>query len=236
MRTILIHGASTAAGWFDMEYAGWANRLHLNALHANRQNPWEAVMIQNTSIPGNTLPGIMKELNQIEKFRRLGQVTTILAIGLNESKLMSGATRPLVSLDRFKSALNDYANCAESMGANVMYVGTEMLYRDTIVTENGNIFENDLVAEYDYLIEEEAARRGAPYVSLVNLFNKIGPEIAVAPDGYHPSAIGHAAIHGAVVDALRPFESFNKISLSDENASNPDITNHLTGLAEGAKG
>ena len=209
MRTLLIHGASTAAGWYDMERAGWASRLHQEALQVNRVNPQEAVVVQNTSIPGNTLLGVMKDLEGVSKYKKLGTVTAILAIGLNESKIMAGRTRPLVSLDRFQDALGSYSDQVEAQGGNVLFLGTEALRESTIVTENGNTFEDDLVAEYDYILETIAAERGYPYVSMVNTLSRLGLENTVSADGYHPNALGHKAICEALKVALAPYESFS---------------------------
>lgn len=202
MRTILIHGASSAAGWYDMERGGWANRLSKNALDVNLANPQEAVMIQNHSIPGNTLPGILKDIDRVDTYRRLGSVTAILAIGLNEAKIMNGATRPLVTPSRFQGFLSDYSKAMRERSVNVVYLGTEVLTKETIVTENGNTFEDDLVAEYDALIDERAQEDDMPYISLARLFKASGFEASVATDGYHPSAIGHAAIHAAISQEL----------------------------------
>ena len=198
MKTILIHGASTAAGWYDMERAGWVNRLHIEALHTNKESPQEAISIQNASIPGNTLLGIMKDIDRVDRYRKLGSVTAILAIGLNESKIMKGRNRPLVSLEKFQSALSEYGDYVESRGGELVYVGTEVLLDSTIVTENGNTFEDDLVAEYDALIEQQAAKTGSPYVSLETLFSEAGVENAVASDGYHPNELGHELIYRSI--------------------------------------
>lgn len=224
MKTILIHGASTAAGWYDMERAGWVNRVHLDALHVNKESPQEAISIQNASIPGNTLLGIMKDIDRVDRYKKLGSVTAILAIGLNESKILQGRNRPQVSLDRFRTALDEYSGYVESRGGDLVYVGTEVLLQSTIVTENGNTFEDDLVAEYDALIEQQAAKTGSPYVSMETLFSQVGTESAIAADGYHPSALGHELIYRAVKRqlALRKHGVFE-----DESEVPADITGIL---------
>jgi lysophospholipase L1-like esterase len=223
MKTILIHGASTAAGWYDMERAGWVNRLHLDALHANEECPQEAISIQNASIPGNTLLGIMKDIDRVDRYKKLGSVTAILAIGLNESKIMKGRNRPLVSLDKFQSALDEYGNYVESRGGNLVYLGTEALLNDTIVTENGNTFEDDLVAEYDALIQQQAAKTGSPYVSMEDLFSQIGIESAVAADGYHPNAFGHELIYRSIKRQL----ALRELGSLEAGAVPVDITSQL---------
>ena len=222
MKTILIHGASTAAGWYDMEHAGWANRLHLDALRANIERPEEAITIQNTSIPGNTLLGVMKDIDRVDRYKKFGSVTAVLAIGLNESKIMKGRSRPLVSLDRFRLALDEYGDYVESRGSEVIYLGTEVLLENTIVTENDNTFEDDLVAEYNDLIERQADKSGSLYVSPKNLFNEVGIENAVAADGYHPNALGHELIYRAIKKQL-----LLRNRGLDEQTDLSDITSHL---------
>lgn len=213
-----------------MERGGWANRLNKDVLEVNLVNPQEAVMVQNRSVPGNTLPGVLnKDIGAVDVYRRLGSVTTILAIGLNEAKIMNGATRPLVSLERFQRLLGEYSGVMNKRDVNVVYLGTEVLTRDTIVTENGNTFEDDLVAEYDALIAEQAHKDGMPYISMSQLFEKEGKDVSVAPDGYHPSVLGHAAIHSAVSQELTKLGVF---TVNPETAL-LDITAQLVSDQEG---
>lgn len=203
MRTFLVQGASTAAGWYDMEHAGWVSRFSEEVLPVNRNNPQEATLVQNDAIPGNTLPAVMRDLSRVDRFQRLGKVTAILSIGLNESKIMKGTTRPLVSLERFQESLNMYSEYMNSRNVNVIYIGTELLLQQTIVTENGNLFEDDLTAEYDHILREHAQKQEMPFIDTRAILIEKGPHKAVCDDGYHPNALGHAAISSVVRDTVK---------------------------------
>lgn len=208
MRTVLIQGASTAVGWYDMEGSGWVSRLSSEILPLNQVNPKEAILVQNDAVPGNTLPAVLRDMSRVDKFQRLGKVTTVLAIGLNESKIMSGQTRPLVSLSRFKEALNMYGEYVSARDVNTVYLGTELLTEQTIVTDNGNIFEDDLTDEYDDLIKNHAESLGMPYIHTKGLLRQAGGSEAVCGDGFHPNHIGHAVISSAIKDVIKNFDDF----------------------------
>lgn len=203
MRTILVQGASTAAGWYDMEKAGWPNRVASEVLPLNENNPQEAILVQNESIPGTTLPAILRDISRIDRYQRLGRVTSVLAIGLNESKIRKDRSRPDVSLERFETDLETYSDYMQSRGVNTVYLGTELLLKETIVTEMGNTFESDLTLEYDELLRQQAAKNDMPYISVNGLLGEIGLHRSVSHDGYHPNALGHAAISVAVLDAIK---------------------------------
>lgn len=203
MRTILVQGASTAVGWYDMESSGWVTKLSNEMLPLNQVNPKEAILVQNDAVPGNTLPAILRDMNRVDKFQRLGKVTTILAIGLNESKIMNGQTRPLVSLGRFQEALSMYGEYVSNRGVSTVYLGTELLVGQTVVTDNGNVFEDDLTEEYDDLLRKHAESMDMPYLDTKNLLKQAGGGEAVCGDGFHPNHIGHAAIYSAVRDAVK---------------------------------
>lgn len=223
MKTVLIHGASSAAGWYDMEAGGWANRLNHDALLSNIRNPQEAVVVQNSSIPGNTIVGVLKDLERISMYRRFGGVTTILAIGLNEAKILQGSTKPLVSLKRFRDALERYSDYARGQDVDTIYVGTEPLTHSTIVTENGNTFEDDLVEEYNAQIAEHASVQAMPFVSQAGVFGVERKEKCISPDGYHPSSLGHFALYTAIREELKNLGSF----MVRDALSVTDISSHL---------
>lgn len=203
MRTILIQGASTAAGWYDMEHAGWASRISGEMLRLNQNNPREAILVQNDAVPGNTLPAVLRDISRVDRFQRLGRVTGVLAIGLNESKIMNGSTRPLVSLSRFQESLEMYSEYMQSHNVDVVYVGTELLIRDKIVTENGNIFEDDLTAEYDEVLRQHAEYQKMPFVDTRSILRESDPLLSVCEDGYHPNALGHTALAHMIGDSLK---------------------------------
>ena len=61
MRTVLIQGSSTAAGWHDFERGGWVNRLSTDVLEFNAIHTTEAINFQNDAIPGNTILPILRD-------------------------------------------------------------------------------------------------------------------------------------------------------------------------------
>jgi hypothetical protein len=103
MKTIVVEGASTAFGNFDMEYGGWAARLHLDALRYNQHAPQHPpIRIDNRAVPGSTVPGIAKQYEvNLARYRPLGKVASIVEIGLNESKIMPGMSKPIIRLELF---------------------------------------------------------------------------------------------------------------------------------------
>ncbi len=204
MRTIFIEGASTAFGMHDYERGGWAARLHLDLMAANAANILDPTIVVNRAVPGMTLPAIARNVvPEMVRFRRIGPVTTILSVGMNEAKILPGETKPLISLLQFQLELGKYATHARGLDIPTVYVGPQPIdIQRTVPTSSGSILEDDLLEEYASVMRETAQETDMPFVDTRALLSGHDLSEVLDRDGYHPNSLGHAILHDAVKAAL----------------------------------
>jgi lysophospholipase L1-like esterase len=205
MKTLLVEGASTAFGMHDYERGGWAARLHLGMMAPNAANMIDPTIVVNRAIPGNSLPAILRTAEEdTARFLRIGPVTTILSVGMNEAKIHLGLTRPVISLERFRHDLDAYASIGRQLGVSTVYVGPQPV-NEPLIRSNGtgSMIEDDLVEEYGLAMAGIAHNSAMPFVDPRALFAGYELSDVLNRDGYHPNALGHAILHGAIQDALK---------------------------------
>jgi lysophospholipase L1-like esterase len=207
MRTIYIDGDSTTYGMADLEMGGWPNRLHVAMLRrtADIEN---MIMVANRAMPGRTLPGILREADaNMAYYRRFGEVTAVLQTGMNEVKIFPGSSAPLIPARRFGEQVIRFCVGAFEKDCTPLLVGPPPI--DTShdnPTFSGAVIKDELLVEYGEIVRSVAASTGAAFVDTRAVFAAAGRPLheLLAPDGYHPGALGHAALATAVHSAL-PF-------------------------------
>jgi lysophospholipase L1-like esterase len=205
MRLIAVGGESTAFGYYDEENRnGWAGRLQSRAMHLTQATPLDPAIVRNYALPGRTIVSVARELiPELSRLKRLGDVAAILSIGMNEAKIHQGQTRPLVALDAFGAHLIRYAEDTARLAVPTIYVGLCAVDETrTSPAPSGATIEDDLVEEYDAVLEDLAVSTGMPYVPTRSLQVARGLEATLSPDGCHPNAYGHELIEAAVCNEL----------------------------------
>ncbi len=207
MHTILVEGASTAHGWFDEELNGWTNRLELEMLEHNQTNPAEAIIVDNRALPGIALNGILKnfEADVMWALRVSDRVLPVLSAGLNEAKTSPTGSRSCVSLDRFSAQLGQFFIHARSTGSPAILVGPQWVDEDRTqpVANFGFSVTNSSLEAYSEVMRSIADDEGAVFVDTFAYFRDNGGSELLSRDGCHPNALGHAAMHRQVSEAIR---------------------------------
>lgn len=207
MNIVYIEGDSTTFGMLDLEMGGWPNRLHVATLREATKLE-DATMVMNRAMPGRTLPGILREAEEnMAYYRRFGTVTTVLQTGMNEVKIFRGSNTPIVPARRFGEQITRFCTIAHEQECAPVLVGPPPI--DTSrnnPTFSGAVIKDELLVEYGDIMRTVADNKGIPYVDAREAFASSGRPLheLLAADGYHPNALGHAALANAVHNAL-PF-------------------------------
>ncbi|HSX34481.1 MAG TPA: SGNH/GDSL hydrolase family protein [Candidatus Saccharimonadales bacterium] len=205
MKTIYIEGDSTTFGMQDLEMGGWPNRLHVTMLNKDVEFA-DMTMVQNRALPGRTLPGVLREADaNMKYYRRFSDVTAVLQTGMNEVKIFSGSTTPLILAKRFGELATKFCTTAQDNACATVLVGPPPI--DTSrnnPTFSGAAIKDELLAEYGDILRGVAREQNVPYVDTRAIFAETGrPTLELlSADGYHPNAVGHAALAAAVEAAL----------------------------------
>jgi len=202
---VVIEGSSTAYGYYDAQLHGWANRLRTDVLAYNGANDSTPIVIDNRAIPGMTISAINRELTThlAAQAQRSHQLSSVLSVGINESKVMPGCTRPVVPLTVFRLGVQHFVRRSEQHKARAVLVGPQPPAEDqfTSVT-TGSIIEADLTEEYSEVMRQVAEETGSPFVDVYDLFGDT-PEQYLSDDKIHPNALGHTMLHGAIARELQ---------------------------------
>ena len=208
MRTIYVEGDSTTFGVLDLDKGGWPNRLHV-AMLREATSLDDSTMVINRSMPGRTLPGILREAEaNMADFRRYGSVVAMLQTGMNEVKIFRGSKAPIIPKRRFAEQIVRFCDIAHKQDCEPFLVGPPPI--DTTQdnpTHSGVTIKDELLAEYGDVMRTVANDKGITYIDTRQVFSDSGRPLLelLAPDGYHPGALGHAAIADAVYSALPPY-------------------------------
>jgi lysophospholipase L1-like esterase len=207
VRTVYIEGDSTTYGVGDTEMGGWANRLHVAALKEARGFD-DMTMVVNRSLPGMTLPAILRQTEASMKFfAGLGEVSALVQCGMNEGKIFRGETTPVVPAKRFQSLVTQFCRLARTNDCAPVLVGPPPIdtSRDN-PTFSGATIKDELLIEYGGIMRGVALMEGATYVDTRGVFETTGRPVQelLGQDGYHPNVLGHTAIANAVQAALPP--------------------------------
>lgn len=205
MKRILVDGGSSAYGYRDYEQKGWVNRLGLSTMRMSERYPTNPIVVKNDAEPGRTLPAIAKtHTANAEVYRQAGDVTSVIQVGLNESKIMSGWTRPIISPERFATQILEFCEVQRESGIRTVLVGPQPVDDSrTNRTPEGTLIVDELTASYGDAMREAAEATQTTYVDTRQVFGGMALDQVLAADGYHPNAQGHALIHQAVEATLQ---------------------------------
>lgn len=209
MNIVYVEGGSTAFGALDREMGGWPSRLHVTALR--EATSWEdATMVINRSMPGRTLPGILREAEaNMAYYYKFSPVAAVLQTGMNEVKIFPGSHTPIITAKRFGEQVSRFCAIAREQDCAPVLVGPQPI--DTSRNNTffgGTIIKDELLVEYGDIMRGVAERTGAPYVDTRAIFEGSGRPVQelLSEDGCHPNNLGHAALATAVYNAL-PFNT-----------------------------
>jgi lysophospholipase L1-like esterase len=203
--TIVVEGSSTAYGYYDAQYHGWANRLRMEVQSYNQANTCTPIVIDNRATPGLTVARIVGDIGDDldRQVNRSHQLTSVLAVGINESKIMPGCTRPVMPLTAFGIGVRRCVEYSQALGARTLLVGPQPPGEDQLVSEaTGSTLETDLTEEYSEVMRQVAAETGQPFVDVYGLYGE-APGLYLSDDKIHPNALGHMTLHGAISKELR---------------------------------
>ena len=191
--SICIFGDSTAWGAWDMEKAGWVNRLWL---HVGRREE-NYVEIYNLSISGGTTQIIIDRFENEAKIREADGL--IFQSGGNDSYLKGKNGPNQISLERFGKNLGGIIKKAKNITQNIIFIGFKNVdeAKTMPVAWKDIYYVNTEIKKYDEVMENICKENNIPYLNIFGLL-----ENEDFYDGLHPNSIGHEKIFVQVRDFL----------------------------------
>ncbi len=185
---ICIFGDSIVWGAYDPENGGWATMLK------NYYEEKDGRNVYALGICGDTTEGLLKRL-ELEAFMRQPNLI-IFAIGINDSQFLKKEKRTQISLDRFKSNLEELFNIANKFTDKVVFIGTTNVddSRFTMASYiEDHLYKSEIVKDYNNAIKDFSESKNAPFINVFDLLSKEDLE-----DGLHPNSQGHRKLFNKI--------------------------------------
>lgn len=201
MDNLLIFGDSITTGEFDVEGGGWADRLksHVFKRRLDGTLP-KPIYTYELGIPAQDTAGLKSRiLAEIKAREDPGEVSAVLlAIGINDSKVLKATNKNVVSLSDFKTRYESILFELKENGYACSVVGLTRV-NESVPRTSDTLFVNDEIQKYDGVIQELAAQYSLHYIPVSDLFLERADLLV---DSVHPNAEGHRMMFERVKEHL----------------------------------
>ena len=195
-KVICVFGASTTWGAWDLDKAGWVNRLRLYIDKGNLEDK-HYICVYNLGVDGNTSGDILKRVESECKSRNPDLI--IFSLGGNDS-VCDLNKNPRVPIEKFEKNVLELISISKKFSKNIFFVG---LYgfdesKTMPVEWDKSLFcINEIVEKYDEALRKVTKTENVFYVDVSNLFDKTDFE-----DGIHLDSGGHEKLFNEVKNFL----------------------------------
>jgi len=178
---ICIFGDSITWGAFDYEKGGWVERLKSSLME-------DASIISNLGIYGDTTEGLLERFETEAGTR--GPDALIFAIGINDALMIENIDPD--RLEEFDNNISSLCSLAKEMTDKIIFIGL------TRIEEENGTHQNDVIKEYDSIIEASCKDNGITYIKMFDLLQNDDLE-----DGLHPNSEGHRKMFEKIMETIK---------------------------------
>ncbi len=185
-KIICIFGDSITRGAFDLERAGWTNRLAMFLWEYNYKKTgsyYKGPDVDIFAVDGDIITDVLNRFDfEFKTVEKWGIANIFFAIGINDSGFENGEKRN--NKKNFKIGLEELADkgLKRVEAKNIYFVGLTNINTDMMKSE----FTEKRIAEFDKIIQEVALKKGCQFVPMQGLL-----ETKDLSDGLHPNSDGH---------------------------------------------
>ena len=202
---IVVVGASTAQGYWDME-GGWAERVKREFMQRaiKSKNYYAVPSVFNISIDGDDAIKILKRLNT-ELCTRIGNKNDdviIFQFGVNDSSRQQGEF--IETPTEFKKNYEEIIKIAKNYANNVVLCNILPCNDELVqpVAWNDAIYYyNDRIVEFNAKIKELCSENNLKMIDIFSVFAGADAQ-GLLEDGLHPNSFGHELIYNAVMEEM----------------------------------
>lgn len=202
MRDCLIFGDSITQGFFAID--NWVTLIWSNFLELNPKKRPE-IFIHNLGVAGNTSSDLVKRMSSDISSRNFYKdPIIIIAIGINDSKILRKNKKSEVSLKDFKKNINKLYSIASKKTNKIIFVG--LSYVDESKTnpcfwEPEKTYKNDIIIKFDKVIKIFCKEKN---IAFADIYKKTKKNSYLF-DGLHPNSKGHKIIYKEVIKKIKLF-------------------------------
>ena len=165
MHAILVFGDSIAFGRGNNTQRGWTGRLRKYFESLDEYNA-----IYNLAIPGETSTGLLARIEQeakarTKKIRKEDKHAIILAIGINDSRLLGSSQIPQTRPEVFQENITKLIQIAKTHAQDVVCIGLTPVDEEKTAPYEQTWFTNTRIQEYNAILEEISAQEKIPFLN-----------------------------------------------------------------------
>ncbi|HFK5584154.1 TPA: SGNH/GDSL hydrolase family protein [Elizabethkingia anophelis] len=201
MINCLCFGDSITYGEYDSVSGGWTDILkryfHSRFINENI----EELNVFNLGIGGETTDGIVKRFSaEVAARTSPDQNLIFFAYGANDVALKEGYR--MVESEKFKTNLREVIGKAKEITSHLHIISILPVASaiDGITVPSGKQRSNQIIEEYNQVLQEFAAQYGIAFINLYHSFFK-EKDILLSDDGVHPNDKGYQFI----AEHIKPF-------------------------------
>lgn len=201
MINCLCFGDSITYGEYDGVSGGWTDILkryfHSRFINENI----EELNVFNLGIGGETTDGIVKRFSaEVAARTSPDQNLIFFAYGANDVALKEGYR--MVESEKFKTNLREVIGKAKEITPDLHIISILPVASaiDGITVPSGKQRSNQIIEEYNQVLQEFAAQYGIAFINLYHSFFK-EKDILLSDDGVHPNDKGYQFI----AEHIKPF-------------------------------
>ena len=194
MSKLLVFGASTTWGAFDLEYGGWVERLKTHFLRNYKE---KEIGVYNFAVLDNNTRGILEFVEQdIKKITKIEseKLNLLFSLGSNDARY-NKENQIKVPIEEYEKNIKEIIQIAKKYSKRIIIIGPSKINESlTNPWENsGEYWKNENIEIYNNLIENICKEEKLEFISLINEI-----EESDLHDGLHPNTEGHKKIYEKV--------------------------------------
>lgn len=211
MARIHIVGNSIAYGLSD-DRDDWASRLKSTTNNRRIRGEKPNISIVNLASSGNMLIHFLDSrlFETSVDCNRRGRQLGVFCVGICETSILRsrGESTPRRTKADFAQDLNRLSTTIEGLNqhkslespVSALFMGiTPVDNKASFCTPQGDYFNDELIIEYDSVVQEHTRQNGLPYVDLRTDFD---PSAMLESDGIHPNKTGNTFIYDRVAPII----------------------------------
>jgi lysophospholipase L1-like esterase len=209
MKQIFILGASIAYG-VGAEKQGWADliKTHLSNIIYGKNGIGEKIEIYNFSKSDETIDFIKRNLpSQLKEYKRGGEITAIINIGLNNAKAAGNPTNYLCSIDDYEIQMNELITEVKKQFNNIIIIGypyhneEKTFPKINPFTGGKSYFSNQRSQLFNNKLEEICNEQKVRFIN-IEIEKDDWINNYLYDDGIHPNQKGHNYIFNSIIKHL----------------------------------
>jgi len=198
MKQIFILGSSFAYG-VGAKNQGWADQLksHLLNIMYGENGIGEKIEIHNFSKSGETIDFIKRNLtSQLKEYKRNGETTAIINIGLNNAKAVNNPNNYLCLIENYSDQMNDLISQVRKQIDNIIILGypyhneEKTFPKTNPFTGEKSYFSNKRTELFNIELEKICADKKIKFLN-IKIDENDWIENYLYDDGLHPNQKGH---------------------------------------------